>query len=44
MGSDAALQLAIADFGAAPVNASSAGIMTNRFGHRTMQLALKFYF
>lgn len=44
MGSDAALQLAVSDFGALPVNADTAGIMTNKFGHRTMQLALKFTF
>jgi hypothetical protein len=41
---DPALQLQIADFGAQPTNASTAGIMTNKHGHRIMQLALKFYF
>jgi hypothetical protein len=41
---DAALQLQYSAFGAAPVNAAAAGIMTNKFGHRIMQLALKFYF
>jgi len=31
-------------FGAAPTNASTAGIMTNKFGRRIIQLELKFYF
>jgi hypothetical protein len=42
--SDPALQLNYAAFGAAPTNASTAGIMTNKFGHRIIQLELKFYF
>ena len=41
---DPALQLQVKDFAAPPVNASTAGVMTNKFGHRIMQLALKFYF
>lgn len=41
---DPALNLTYENFGSLPTNASSAGIMTNKFGHRTMQLALKFYF
>jgi len=34
----------VCDFGALPTNVSTAGIMTNKFGHRIMQLELKFYF
>jgi hypothetical protein len=41
---DPALQLVIQDFGAPAVNASTAGVMTQKTGHRTLQLALKFYF
>lgn len=41
---DPALQLAIVDFGAAPYNKTTAGVMTNKFGHRIVQLAVKFYF
>ena len=42
--SDAALNLRYENFGALPTNISTAGIMTNKFGHRIMQLELKFYF
>jgi len=41
---DPALQLQIKDFGAAPVNAATAGVMTNKFGHRIVQFAVKFFF
>jgi hypothetical protein len=41
---DAALNLTYASLGSTPTNASSAGVMTQKFGHRTIQLALKFYF
>ena len=41
---DAALRLMYSAFGAAPTNASTAGIMTNKFGRRIIQLELKFYF
>jgi hypothetical protein len=41
---DPALQLQIQDFGAAPVNATAAGVMTNKFGHRIVQFAVKFFF
>jgi hypothetical protein len=30
--------------GALPTNTSTAGIMTNTFGHRIIQLELKLYF
>ncbi len=43
-GNDAGLNLVYSDFGALPTNVNTAGFMTNRFGHRIMQLALKFYF
>ena len=42
--SDPALQLVYSDFGVVPDNVDSAGFMTNKFGHRTVQLALKFQF
>ena len=41
---DPALQLVIHDFGAVATNAATAGVMNQKTGHRTMQLALKFYF
>jgi hypothetical protein len=41
---DPALTLIYSDFGALPYNADTAGLMTNKFGHRIVQLALKFYF
>lgn len=41
---DPALQLGVKDFGGAMTNNSAAGIMTNKFGHRTVQLSLKLYF
>ncbi len=41
---DPALQLTYSSFGALPANTASAGTMTNKSGHRIMQLALKFYF
>jgi hypothetical protein len=41
---DTALQLDYSAFGATPTNAGAAGILTNKFGHRIVQLELKFYF
>ena len=41
---DTALQLDYAAFGATPTNAATAGTLTNKFGHRIVQLELKFYF
>ena len=41
---DAALRLTYSAFGAAPTDTSTAGIMTNKFGHRIVQFAVKFYF
>jgi hypothetical protein len=41
---DPALQLNYTAFGAAPTNTAAAGVMTNKFGHRIIQLELKFYF
>jgi len=41
---DTALQLDYAAFGASPTNTATAGILTNKFGHRIIQLELKFYF
>jgi hypothetical protein len=40
--SDSALNLTYDNFGSLPTNASSAGVMTNKFGHRTVQLALNY--
>jgi len=52
--SDPGLHMIYDNFGATPVNASAAGaqasqltqagVMSQKFGHRTIQLALKFYF
>ena len=42
--SDGAMNLLYDSFGSLPTNASTAGIMTNKFGRRIVQLALKFYF
>jgi hypothetical protein len=42
--SDAALRLTYSAFGAAPTNISTAGIMTNKTGHRIVQFEAKFYF
>ncbi|HVM93066.1 MAG TPA: carboxypeptidase regulatory-like domain-containing protein [Terriglobales bacterium] len=41
---DAAMNLTYTDFGTLPTNATTAGIMTNKFGHRIVQLGLKFTF
>jgi len=41
---DPALQLNYTALGALPTNTSTAGIMTNKFGHRIIQVELKFYF
>ncbi|MGA2184227.1 MAG: carboxypeptidase regulatory-like domain-containing protein [Bryobacteraceae bacterium] len=41
---DPALRLMYDAFGAAATNVTTAGIMTNKFGHRIVQLELKFYF
>jgi hypothetical protein len=41
---DSALYMGYDAFGAAPVNASTAGVMTNKTGHRVVQIAAKFYF
>ncbi|MGO9403421.1 MAG: carboxypeptidase regulatory-like domain-containing protein [Terriglobales bacterium] len=42
--SDPAMTLNYDSVGALPTNVSTAGIMTNKFGHRIMQLELKFSF
>ena len=43
-GNDTSLQLAIADFGATPYYKATAGVMTNKFGHRIVRLVVKFCF
>jgi hypothetical protein len=42
--SDPAMSLDYISVGALPTNTSTAGIMTNTFGHRIIQLELKLYF
>jgi hypothetical protein len=41
---DTALQLDYSAFGASPTNAAAAGAMTNKYGHRIVQMEAKFYF
>jgi hypothetical protein len=41
---DPALQLQVKDLGGPMVNATTAGVMTDKFGHRIVQLAVKFFF
>lgn len=41
---DPAMNLSYNNVGSLPTDVSTAGIMTNKFGHRIMQLELKFYF
>ncbi|MBZ5666292.1 MAG: carboxypeptidase-like regulatory domain-containing protein [Acidobacteriia bacterium] len=42
--SDAAMNLLYDGFGSSPTNTGTGGVMTNKFGHRIVQLALKFTF
>ena len=41
---DSSLYLGFADLNSPPTNASSAGVTTTRVGHRSIQLAAKYYF
>jgi hypothetical protein len=41
---DPALYLHFSDYGTTPANTSQAGFADNKLGHRTIQLAVKFYF
>jgi hypothetical protein len=43
-GNDPGLNLVYDSFGSLPTNTGTAGVMTSKFGHRTIQLALKFSF
>ena len=42
--SDPGLQLVYSDFGVTPDTNNNPGFMTNKFGHRILQMALKYYF
>ncbi len=42
--SDPAMNLTYENFGALPTDVSTAGIMTNKFGHRILQMEVKFTF
>ena len=44
LGNDPGMHLKYDNYGGKPLNDQTAGYMTNKFGHRTVQIAVKFFF